>query len=107
MQLCGFPTLTGYFIRLPEGLGLPNRDALTLFVLTQHPKLLAEPHTTVEECDAQIYQLIEQTTCTYPCQEHTYHNLPPSWAVLLQWRAVASLIQLLPSSLQTEIMEVP
>ena len=66
------------------------------------------PHTTVEDCDAQMYHLLEQTNCTYPQQERTYHyNPPPCWAALFQWRMVASLLQLLPSPLQTELMEVP
>ena len=102
------PHINQLFFKIAKGLGLPNWDALTSFVLNQHPKFLAESHTTIKECDAQIYWLIGQTNCTYPRKERTYHyNLPPCWAALLQWREVASLIQLLPSTLQAEIMEVP
>ena len=102
------PHINQLFFKIAEGLGLPNQDALTSFVLTKHPKFLAEPHTTIKECNAQIYHLIEQTNCTYPRKDHTYHyNPPPCWAALLQWRTVASLIQLLPSTLQAKIMEVP
>ena len=102
------PHINRLFFKIAEGLGLPNQDALTSFVLNQHPKFLAEPRTTVEECDAQIYWLIEQTNHTYLRKECTYHyNPPPCWAALLQWRTVGSLLQLLPSTLQAEIMEVP
>ena len=102
------PHINRLFFKIAQGLGLPNRDALTSFVTTKHPKFLAAPRTIVEDCDAQMYRLLEQTNHTYPRQERTYrYNPPPCWAALLQWRTVASLIQLLPSSLRTELMEVP
>ena len=102
------PHINRLFFKIAQGLGLPNQDALTLFVITKHPKFLAAPCTIVEDCDAQMYHLLEQTNHTYLQQERTYrYNPPPCWAALLQWRTVASLIQLLPSSLWTELMEGP
>ena len=71
------PHINQLFFKITKGLGLPNQDALTSFILNQHPKFLMEPHTSVKECNAQIYQLVEQTNCTYPWQECTYHYNPP------------------------------
>ena len=54
------------FFKIAEGLGLPNWDALTSFVITKYPKFLAAPRTIVEDCDAQMYHLLKQTNRTYP-----------------------------------------
>ena len=43
------PHINRLFFKIAQGLGLPNWDALTSFVITKHAKFLAAPHTIVED----------------------------------------------------------